>query len=166
MDLRETLTKEQFAEVHQQTIESWGTHLPLHSRLPQVILRGGQTWPGDLRRCCVNISNQISSSQIIARLLPGGVDAGFDQDVVKAYRAYVRSQLEADQPTYQAVLLAATGGPLRTEAFAARLENDLKVFDNIDERMRALRPLVLKLIARRKGRSPTSRDTQSEPIPS
>jgi hypothetical protein len=152
-DVDRSLSENDFIKSHADAAASWGTHVPLSCRLPQTIMRGGQSWPGLVRRSCLNITNQVLAAQFVASVLPGGLEAGFDQDLVGHYRQYLRHQFGTDREGSRRVLLNAIGGSLNAEAHCRRFASDLKVFDEEeDERARVLRPIVLRLIKRRAER--------------
>jgi len=165
-DTDPTIEQTMLIAAHSQAVDSWGRHVPLLSRLPQEILRDRQEWPGVLRRNCVNIINQMSSAQILARLLPNGVDGGYDRDGVRAFRSYIASESETGLKGLQNTIVQARGGPLRAHAYAQRLARDLDLFEGEqDERARVLRPIVFRLIQRRRRLSPCAHSPQPQTQP-
>ncbi|KAG7531225.1 hypothetical protein FFLO_04529 [Filobasidium floriforme] len=152
-DVDRSLSENVFIKSHAEAAASWGTHVPLSCRLPQTIMRGGQSWPGLVRRSCLNVTNQVLAAQFVARVLPGGLEAGFDQDLVGHYRQFLRHQFGTNREGSRRALLNVIGGSLDAEALCRRFASDVKVFDEEeDERARVLRPIVLRLIKRRAER--------------
>jgi hypothetical protein len=168
------LSAEAFHKIHSETIDLWGTPVSYESRLPERLFHSGtrryinigiktsetSPWLGpwiELRRGLKDTGTTLIAAQIVDRLVPCGIDQEetiFDQDIVKAYRAYLEDPIDHANPTKAYTkLFTSLGGKLDGTAFVRNLESDLAAFkqDDTEEdpRFAALRPLIVRIVKRR-----------------
>ena len=122
-----------------------------------------QAWANpwiELRRGLKNVGATLIAAQIAKRLVSDGCvqqEMGFDQDAVKAYRAYLQTPIDLHNPDRSlAKLFVSLRETMSIKPFVKTLEQDLAAFkeeDKVEEeedpRVKALRPLIVRIVQRR-----------------